>query len=207
MNGADAYDFNTPFTSDGGQSIRITKLKFYAHDFHLTDDDGATVAEFHDKIVLINAFAATNEFTLGDMDPGHIHNLELAIGLDSASSYGYPDQVTAPEPLNDADMTWMWSTEAGRMFVKMEGFVDQNGNNALDAGELFEFHGIGPDMTAVLSEDHIHEEVAGGTTVTLGLKVDVPTLFGGMVLPAIQHNDNAQVQTLMQNISTALAPL
>jgi hypothetical protein len=106
VNGTSAFDPNVTFDDGQGNAVRITKLKFYSHDMHLTDDDDNTVAEFHDDIVLVDALNATNEFELGTMTPGHVHNVAFELGLDSASSYGYPDQMTAPAPLDDNDMTW-----------------------------------------------------------------------------------------------------
>ena len=207
MNGSSAFDPAVPFIIPGGQNVRITKLKFYLHDIHLMDDEGGSAAEFHDRILLVDALASSNTFALGTMSPGHVHNVEFNLGLDSISSYGFSDQTTAPVPLNDGDMTWAWNTAAGRMFVKLEGFVDANGNNAEDAGEAFQFHGIGPDMVPVADAMLIHGDAVAGGTVTLDAKLDVALLFSTLTLPGINHNDDAQVQQLMQNLAVALQPM
>jgi len=203
VNGAVPFDPSATFTDGQGRHVRITKLKFYAHDVHLTDDDGATVGEFHDKIVLVNALNTTNVFDLGTMNPGHIHNVEFAYGLDSESSYGYPDQVTAPVPLNDADMTWMWNTAAGRIFIKLEGFVDSNHNGTEDSGEGFQYHAIGASLAPVPVELHTHADVDAGSTVTLGFKVNVNALVSDLTLSGMFHNDGAQTQLLLQKLAAA----
>ena len=203
VNGAVPFDPTVSFTDGQGRRVRITKLKFYAHDVHLADDDGATVGEFHDKIVLANALNSTNVFDLGTMDPGHIHHVEFAYGLDSASSYGFPDQVTAPVPLNDADMTWMWNTAAGRIFIKLEGFVDANDNGTEDMGEGFQYHAIGAAMAPVPVDLHLHADAEAGNTVTLALKVNVNALVSDLSLTGMFHNDGEQTQLLLQKLAAA----
>ena len=39
----------------------------------MEDDGGATVAEFHDKVVLFDGATPTASFELGTMNAGHIH--------------------------------------------------------------------------------------------------------------------------------------
>lgn len=205
--GTAPFDPTVSFVDGNGLNVRITKLKFYAHDVHLTDDAGGTVAEFHDGIVLVNALDATNEFTLGTMNPGHVHNVAFAFGLDSASSYGFPDQVTAPVPLNDADMTWMWNTDAGRMFIKLEGFLDDNGNNIQDTGEGFQYHGIGAAMVPRTTQYHVHHDVTAGSTVNIALKLDVKALVATLGLDGMFHNDGEETRGLMDNLVTATSVL
>ncbi|MDX9750552.1 MAG: hypothetical protein RBT71_05685 [Flavobacteriales bacterium] len=203
VNGDAAFD-TLPFTDGQGRSVRISKLKFYAHGFHLTDDLGATVADFHDRIILADAVAGTGHIDLGDVQPGHVHELHLALGLDSASSYGHADQATAPAPLNDPDMTWMWDVAQGRMFVKLEGFVDANGNGEFEVDEAFGYHGIGANMAPVPWHGHLHTDLAAGSHHTFHLELDVAALVGGLPLDGTYHNDGAEVQQVMQALHDAL---
>ncbi len=207
MNGTQPFDAAQTFVDGDGRNVRITKLRFYAHDFHLTDDDGSTVGEFHDRIILADVLAANNTFSLGEMDPGHVHQVELAVGLDSASSYGYPDQLTAPAPLNDADMPWAWNTMAGRMFIKLEGFVDANDNDTQDDGEGFQYHAIGAAMAPIATHWHIHHDAEAGNAFNINLKVDMPTLVNGMALTGMNHNAGPENQQLLQNLVVALMPM
>lgn len=206
--GTAPFDPTVTFVDENERKVRITKLKFYAHDVHLTDDEASTVGEFHDGRVLINALAGTNEFVLGTMDPGHIHNVSLAFGLDSTSSYGFPDQVTAPVPLNDEDMTWPWNSVAtmGRMFVKFEGFWDVNENNVQDDGEGFQYHAMG--ATPVPANYHVHRDVVAGTAVSIDLKVDLRVLVSPLGLDGMFHSPgSAESQQVLQNLATATSPL
>ena len=205
VNGSAAFNGTVPIIDDQNRSIRLTKLKFYTHDFHIVDDDGVTVAEFQDAVRLVDAFGASNLFELGQMPAGQAHELELSLGLDSASSYGFPDQATAPFPLDDADMTWPWSavTTFGRMFIKLEGYVDANNNTTMDSGEGFAYHAIGSGMQALPASYEVHTDVAGGTTFTIDLQVNVVTLVNGLALTGDFHNDGPQNQLLMQNLRAA----
>ncbi|HPF90618.1 MAG: hypothetical protein H6590_04125 [Flavobacteriales bacterium] len=202
VNGATAFDPDTSVIHSAGRTVRITKLKFYAHDFHLTDDADVTVGEFHDKIVLVDALNGSNQFDLGTMAPEHVHNVELAFGLDSASSYGYPDQVAAPAPLNESDMTWAWSTSAGRIFIKLEGTMNDG------SGDVpFQYHAIGAALDPLMGHYHIHQEVTAGSTFTIGLKLDLSTLVSNLALDNMYHNDGAQTQLLLANLVAATTPL
>lgn len=207
MDGMMPFDANEAITDAQGRHVHITKLKFYAHDVHLTDDAGATVGEFHEEIVLVNALNATNLFELGTMSPGHVHNVEFAYGLDSEASYGYPDQLTAPEPLNDADMTWAWNTAAGRMFVKLEGYVDANHNDMMDSGEGFQYHAIGAALAPQAVEVHSHADAEAGDVVTLSMKVNVNALVSDLSLDGMYHNDGAQTQLLLQKLVAATSAM
>jgi hypothetical protein len=204
VSGTAPFDPDTTFIDGQGRNVRITKLKFYAHDLHLVDDLDNTVGDFHDRIILVDAIAGTGHFDLGEMQASHVHEIHLAFGLDSASTYGHPDQTTAPAPLNDADMTWAWNVAMGRMFVKLEGFVDANGNNAPDSGEGFEYHGIGANMTPVHWHGHLHTDISGGSTHTFHLQLDVAALVDGLALDGMYHDDGAEIQQLMQALANAL---
>lgn len=209
MNGANDFDPSAAFQDGLGRNIRITKLKFYAHDFHVTDDDGSTVAEFRDKILLADALGASNLFQLGQMGSGHAHEVEFMVGLDSAASYGFADQTTAPAPLNDIDMTWAWNVAAGRMFIKLEGFLDPNNNNILDPGEDgFQYHGIGAAMVPRATQPlEVHSDVTAGSNFEIRLKVDLGVLVQGLGLNAVFHNDGPENQLLMLNLANAISPL
>lgn len=207
VNGGQAFDHHSTFTDAHGRKVGVTLLKFYAYDVLLTDDASATVADLRDRIMLVNAIEGGNNFELGTMDPAHVHNVNLSFGLDSASSYGFADQATAPAPLNDPGMTWMWNVANGRMFIRFEGFLDANDNGMADDGEGFEYHGIGHDMVAVHWHEHIHTDVVAGGTFTIGLKVDMSTLVHELALDGMYHNDGPETLQLMQSLAAATSPL
>ncbi len=204
VNGATTFDPSAPFIDAHGRSVHITKLRFFLYGTVATNDEGDTVADLRDKILLADVLAASNTFTLGSMAPGHVHQVGLSLGLDESSSYGFPDQTTAPAPLNDVDMTWSWNVAMGRIFVKLEGFVDTNGNNIMDGDEGFQYHGIGPDMVPVQWSGLHHADVVAGTPWTIGLQLDVNTLVSELGLAGMYHNDDAEVQDLMQRLQAAI---
>ncbi len=203
-NGAGPFDHTVPFTDGSGRSVRITKFRFYTQGLHLTDDEGDTVVDRLSSIHLVDMTTA-NSFDLGTIAPGHVHNAALKLGLDPVTSIGYPDQTTAPPPLDDADMTWAWNVAMGRVFVKLEGFVDANGDNIADSGEGFEYHGIGPNMVQVDWHEGFHADVAAGTTLTIPMVVDVNFLVSGLGLAGLFHNDDAEVQELLQRLGTSIS--
>lgn len=202
--GESAFDPAQTFTDTQGRAVRVTKLKFYAHGIHFTDDQGADAGHV-DRVILVDAAQGQAHIELGSLSPGHVHELHLALGLDSLSSYGHPDQATAPAPLNDADMTWAWNVAMGRMFVKLEGFVDLNGNNQLDAEETeFQYHGIGANMAPVHWHGHVHTDLNAGSAHMFHLQMDMAELVGGLALDGMYHDDGEQVQALMQALGSAL---
>ncbi len=203
VNGAAPFTLNTPVVDGIGRSVWVTKLRFYAHDVRLVGSSGNTVAQLQDTIMYVDASNATTQFSLGSMAPAPLSQISLAYGLDDASSYGYPDQVAAPYPLNVADMTWMWNTAAGRIFIKLEGFVDGNDNAVQDEGEGFQYHAIGAALEPQVAEVPYAQNVVLGMPFTIRLKVDVATLVSTLGLNGMYHDDGAEIHRLLENLATA----
>jgi hypothetical protein len=184
MHGSNSFDQNMNYTDGAGHAIRFSALKFYASDFHLEDDAGTTVADYHSKAILADGSNPTAVFPLGTMGHGHIHEVHFSLGLDSATNHT-TDPTSAPYPLNLAGMHWSWNPAAGYKFLLMEGLVDGNADGDLDDTEdvAFVYHCA---TDALLRTDHalIHADVDGGT-VTLMAKVDVATLVSGLDFLAV----------------------
>lgn len=205
------FDFNAAHTDGAGNTIRFTTLKFYLSGAHLMDDDMSTVAEFNSTYMLVDAAAASNTFTLGSVDAGHIHELHLTMGLDSATNYA--DPLTAAFPLNIPGMHWSWNPNAGYKFMNLEGYVDVNDNGVLDTGidTPFQYHcaqNLSQGVTApVLRQDdvHVHSDLVAGAALTIETKVDVIALLNGVDLLAtpVAMGNGAGNQLLMNNLVTA----
>ncbi len=102
--GVNDFDINGIYADGMGHAIQFTTLKFYASDFHLQDDAGGTVAEFHDKVVPFDGATHNASFDLGTMNGGHIHEVHFNLGLES--SVNHADPTTAAYPLNIPGMHW-----------------------------------------------------------------------------------------------------
>ncbi|HQW86883.1 MAG TPA: hypothetical protein PLH93_06845 [Flavobacteriales bacterium] len=200
-----------PFTlsdvvQDGaGHAVKFDKLKFYVSDIHLTDDAMNTVGEFHGTVLLVDAAAATNTFTLGSIAPNHIHEVHIALGLDSATNHADPTQ--AESPLDLEEMHWSWNPSAGYKFLNMEGYVDGNGDGDFDDPEdkAFLYHCA---TDALLTEDHFHyhADLAAGGTANLAPTIEVTTLLMGLDLLAndIAMGGGPNNQTAMTNLAAAI---
>jgi len=180
--GLNAFDINGTYADGMGHAIRFSTLRFYASDFHLEDDGGATVAEFQDKVVLFDGATPNASFDLGTINGGHIHEVHFNLGLES--SVNHADPLTAAYPLNIPGMHWSWNPAAGYKFLNMEGSVDGNGDgDFVDAEDLtFTYHCA---TDALLTADHfnLHQDANGGT-LTLDAKLDVAVLLTGLDLLA-----------------------
>lgn len=178
MNGSSAFNMNDAVMDGAGHNVQFSLLKFYMSDFHLVDDADNTVGEFHESVILLDA-STTNEFTLGSMSPGHVHEAHVALGLDSATNHA--DPLTADYPLNVAGMHWSWNPSLGYKFLAMEGHVDGNGDgDFVDAEDVaFTYH-CATDALLRETEFHVHQDVTVGNTMTMNATVDVAKIISGL---------------------------
>ena len=179
QNGVDPYDINTTVQDGAGHNVRLSALKFYTSDFHLADDVGAEVAEFHETVLLVDASATSNEFALGAITPGHVHEAHISLGLDSELNHA--DPTVAEYPLNIPGMHWDWNPAAGYKFLVMEGHVDGNNDGDFDdAEDLAITYHCATDALLRETHVHIHADVNAGTTVTMQATVDVAKIISGL---------------------------
>ncbi len=178
MNNGSAFSINDALLDGAGNNVQFSRLKFYISDIHLMDDAANTVGEFHETVLLLDA-STSNEFTLGSMSPGHIHEAHMALGLDSATNHANP--IDAAYPLNVADMHWNWNPTAGYKFLLMEGHVDGNGDgDFVDAEDIaFTYH-CATDALLRETHIHVHQDVTVGGTVTIEAAVDVARIISGL---------------------------
>ncbi|MBL7962493.1 MAG: hypothetical protein JNM31_01495 [Flavobacteriales bacterium] len=181
-NGTAPYTLTTLLTDSAGHKVRFDKVRFYLSAIHLEDDNHVTVAEYHEKVFLVDAANSSNTFTLGTMAPGHVHMTEMHLGLDSATNHQDPMLATAP--LNDATMHWGWNPAAGYKFVVLEGRVDSNVDGLVDStDQLVEYH-LATDALFMMAEAHTHADVEAGNTYTLQVTVDIGAVAGARDLLA-----------------------
>lgn len=206
VHGEDAFALGQTYQDGAGNNVRFSKLKFYVSDIHLSDDSGTEVAEFHDTYLLVDASATTNLFTLGMIDPVHVHEAHLALGLESAVNHA--DPLTAEAPLNDPDMHWSWNPTQGYKFLNMEGKVDGNADGDFDDAEDVEFtYHCATDDLLRETHVHIHAEVPAGGTETMPAQVDVGVLISGLDMLAnpMAMGGGAENVIAMDSLVTAIS--
>lgn len=213
VNGDQPFDMNSTINDGQGNPIRITTLKFYLSAFHLTDDGGGMVAEFPSNVLLVDA-EGDNTFTLGNVDPGHIHQVHFTLGLDAELNYA--DPTLADHPLNIPGMHWSWNTNAGYKFLNLEGYVDVNDSGAFDEGIdiAFTYHCAQNQTQAVenpvIRNAHLmaHADAVAGGTLTIGARLDMATLLNGVDLAAtpVAMGNGPGNQLLMDNLMNAISP-
>lgn len=183
VNGTDPFTINTTVQDGAGHNVRFSALKFYASDFHLADDADVEVGMFHEEVVLVDASASTNTFTLGSISPAHVHHLHMSLGLDAELNHA--DPTIAAAPLNDPTMHWSWNPAAGYKFLLMEGHVDGNNDGDFEDAEdaSFTYH-CATDALLREAEIHLHAEVAAGAEATMQAQLDVARLISGLDLLA-----------------------
>ncbi|MBK8339512.1 MAG: hypothetical protein IPK99_05635 [Flavobacteriales bacterium] len=175
FNGANPYALTDVLTDSAGNEVRFDKLRFFISNAHLFDDAMNEIAHFEDAYILADASNASVTYDLGTVPAGHVHELGMFIGLDSTTNHTDPTTFTEA-PLNDATMHWFWNPALGYKFMELNGYVDSNGDNVVDATDaLVEYH-IATDDLLGEAEFELHQDVAGGTTLTIAIHVDLAHL-------------------------------
>ncbi|MBL7952972.1 MAG: hypothetical protein JNM62_14785 [Flavobacteriales bacterium] len=204
------FDLAALYNDGSGHAIRFSKVKFYVSNVHLTDHVDNVLAHFEDTYILVDAANADNTFTLGPLDPAEVHHAEITLGL--GPEVNNTDPLTVEAPLNDPDMMWAWSTSAGRMFLKMEGRVDANGDGDVEDVEDVDFMyhclNLNNDLLREV-EVHVHADVAAGATATLNTKVDLQVLLSSLNLIAYPEamDGGAQCALAMDSLATSISEI
>ncbi len=208
--GNDVLDLNALYHDGSGHVIKFNKVKFYVSNVHLTDHEDNVLGHFEDTYILVDAANADNTFTLGSLSPAEVHHAEITLGL--GPDVNNTDPLTVEAPLNDADMMWAWSADAGRMFLKLEGRVDVDGNGSVDdAGDVdFMYHclNLNDDLLREI-EVHVHADVTAGATATLHTKVDLGVLVSNLNLVAFPEamDGGTQCVLAMDSLATSISEL
>lgn len=181
-NGDSPLDLDALYQDGFGHAIKFSKVKFYVSNVHLTDHADNVLGHFEDSYILVDAANADNTFALGSLNPAEVHHAQITLGL--GPDVNNTDPLTVGAPLNDPDMMWLWNASAGRMFLKLEGRVDQNGDGLIDDSDVnFTYHclNLNNDLLREI-EVHVHANVTAGATATLHTKVDLGVLVSGLDL-------------------------
>ena len=190
------------YADGAGHAIRIDVLKFYLSETHL-ENAGTIIADFHDSFILADA-AEEGVYTVGTASPGTFDNVEIVVGLDSATNHA--DPTVAEEPLNDPSMHWSWNPAAGYKFLALEGRVDDDGDGVVDDSDpAFTYHCATDDALRGISGAYAGTITDGGT-VTMHVHLMVDELVNGIDMLATPDGigyDAVNVQ-LMDNLAAGL---
>lgn len=146
--GASDFAFNTSITLPSGESMTVTKLKYYVSNFVLVNKDGGTyTVPQNDCYFLIDEETdSTTEITLNNVPAGDYTTIKYILGIDSLRSTMDVSQRTgALDPAGaGADMYWSWNS--GYIFFR----IDATSPQSTEAGNLCFFHvgGYGGYSTA-----------------------------------------------------------
>lgn len=201
--GTEAFSLDSVYEDDFGHKVKFDEIRFYLAQPWFEDDLGDSVAAFPDKYFMISAEDGATIRTIGELD-GHLHELHVILGLDSAANHTDPSISEAP--LNDFLLWWGWST--GRVFLRVLGKVDSDGNGVIDGSDTDVSYDCGRDNLRQDLTLQVHTDADAGGTVILDLNVDVQGLIEGidMVTDNVTHTDDDPVlaATLMTNMAASI---
>jgi hypothetical protein len=94
--GGAPFDKTVAFTDGAGTPVLVTSLKFFLGQPAFVDDLGDSVAAFPAKNFLVDLDDGGLVRNIGELD-GHLHELSIGVGLDSATNH--TDPTISPEPM------------------------------------------------------------------------------------------------------------
>ncbi len=200
--GSPEFELGETYTDGAGHAIQISTLKFFLSETHL-ESGGNVIADFHDSFILADA-AEESTHTIGTASPGTFDNVEIVIGLDSATNHA--DPTLAEEPLNDPSMHWASNPAEGYKFLLLEGRVDDDGDGVVDAGDPeFSYH-CATDAAIREISSAFSGTITAGATTSMHLHLHVDELVNGvdmLATPGGMGYDAVNAQ-LMDNLAAGL---
>ena len=186
--GSSDLQLNTAtYTNASGESLKITKLKYYVSNFVLTNTDGTVYTVPQDSCYfLVDESDATTHEPILKVPEGEYKTLSFMVGVDSLrNTMDISKRTGVLDPTGVAsDMYWGWNS--GYIFFKVEGT-----SPAITAsGNLFQYHigGFGgyssptPNNLKTITLDLTARgtpKVKSGKDTNIHLFVDVLKAFSG----------------------------
>ena len=168
--GPSAFAFNSDYTDDFGNQFQFTRADFYLKVDGFLEHDNLTVTIGDDLYALVSP--TIGEINYGVVPEGTLHNLDWAIGVDSALNHADLSIYEAGHALSHQSPSMHWGWSSGYIFCVMEGIVDVDGSGTYDPGENFALHvGMDPqfrDGTNI----HVETPVTPGDTAFVNIDVD-----------------------------------
>jgi hypothetical protein len=126
--GSAPLEFGTNYVTANGDTVNITKFKYYVSNFVLVKSDGSEYVVPQDKCyhLVDESVAASASLTLEDIPAGEYTGIKYIIGVDSARHTTSVTTLTGDlDPAGvGADMYWDWNS--GFVFYKLEGTSPQS---------------------------------------------------------------------------------
>lgn len=191
--GTEAFEYNTVYDVNG-VNVQFTDVRFYLSNFVAMDDEGTL--DTLNGVILVDAESPDAE-AIGIVDLDHIHMLNFILGLDSLTNHA--DPIEAEAPLNDPTMHWTWNPDAGYKFVRVDGFMDPDGDGDFEA---FEIH-VATDALKRDMSLMVHQNVHG--PIDVGVTVHYDQFFEGVDFNALEgtHGDTPTTNQIANNIQTS----
>lgn len=201
--GADTYDDAQMYTTNLGEPVRFTRVRFFMGQPHFKDDGGTTVADFPATYLLADKATSGQIQNFGQVN-GHLHTLEMIIGVDSATNHSDPTLNDAP--LDDATMHWNWNPAFGYIFLKLEGRYDSDNDGDVDNSDNTFIYDCGGDVLRRDAVFNIHTDALTGGTLIIDLTVDMAQLVHDLDIQADdnEHSPSPITEMIMDNLVLAV---
>ena len=204
--GTEVFSLDSIYEDEFGHKLRFDLIEFYlAHPVFL-GEFGDTLASFPTNVHLVSAGDGATIRTIGEVD-AHLHEVNWTVGLDSATNHTDPATYASGHPLNDFTLWWGWLT--GRVFLRVTGKVDSNGDGLLTAADNDVLYDVGRDTLLRHRQLLIEADADVGGTVIVDFNVDVQRMIQGIDVAAnsITHTDDNPVLagSLIDNLTESIA--
>jgi len=173
--GTHSYEIGSEYTDVAGRIYRLEQIRFLLSDLDVVNDDLEVLATYPAVNLLVDASNPSNDFAIGSLTAGHLHQIRYNIGL--APALNAADPSTAAAPLDDASMHWGMGAGQGYWFLVLEGQVDSDNSGTLDGSDSDFFIRCGTDGLLRSGWAMMHTEVPDGGTHTVETEVDVEKLM------------------------------
>ncbi len=164
--------YNTTYTIQSGDSISITKFKYYISNIVLTKSDNSTYTVPNSYDIIDPAVKTAINLT--NVPIANYKSVQFIIGVDSArNKSGAQDGDLAP----NKDMFWSWNT--GYIFLKLEGTSPQSSaSNKSVIYHIGGFSGLNKGIrTVTINFGSSTANVNSSGTPAINLNTDVLEIF------------------------------
>ncbi len=130
--GTQPVQFNSWYTTNSGDSIRLTRLDYLLSNIYLVRSNGDTIfAEGRNNFMYVDATDASNTWDFGTGLTGDYVGIGFDLGLEDDINKGDPNQWPAGHPLNPVVNGLHWGWADGYAFTAIEGrYIKSDGNEA-----------------------------------------------------------------------------